>query len=156
MSTTTSKTNAIEPSRRALFGAGAALLAGGALSDPAFVKPLPWRNGPRPPDGADAELIRLCPEFDGLERQVKSYFPGGANYIRDDNERDVFIDQLWEQQKRLLDPLIEARATTLDGFRARAATLALFAQDMAEPDPDDDVPGQIVLALLRDLTGGVA
>jgi hypothetical protein len=50
---------------------------------------------------------------------------------------------------------VQTRVTTLDGLRATAATLALFAEDIAQPDPHDDISGQMVAAILHDLMGGV-
>ena len=102
----------------------------------------------------DAELIRLCAEFDALERQIRSYYAGGANYIQDEDERDARIEPLCEQQERLLPSLVEARAATLDGLRARATTLAIYMPEMADPNVNDDTAGKMVAAILRDLTGG--
>lgn len=131
----------------------AALSLGIAAAAASVARPAPAGGTAQ---STDAKLIRLCAEFDAVERRVKSHYAGGANHIRDDDERDAIIDPFCRQQERLLALLVEARATTLDGLRARAATLALFAPDVARPDANDDLPGQMIAAILRDLTGGVA
>ena len=129
--TTTPEVRPLAPSRRALFGAGAALLAGGALSDPAFVKPLPWRYGPRPPDGADAELIRLCAEITRLEAWIAAYEQIPAEPSEEVADRfEETHDQWWAAMERVE----ELPATTLAGLQAKATALRIAIDRTAIPD----------------------
>ena len=126
------------PSRRALFGAGAALLAGGALSDPAFVKPKPlaWRNGPRPPDEADAELIRICDRITVVEGEIASLF----DIATDEDERDVLLEPLNVELTSLVDKYWELpEAVSVAGVRSIAR--AAWAMAPKRPDGEVEFPG---------------
>lgn len=105
----------------------------------------------------DAALLRLCAEFDALERQYQALFVG-ANAEGDDAEerRKPAEDAIAALQGPLLDRICALRATTPEGWRARAGTLALYAPHIARHDPGDHVDSRMVGALLRDLLDGRA
>jgi hypothetical protein len=134
-----------KPSRRAVFDAGAALLAGiTALAGAANAGPAA--------DAADAELIRLCKEFDVLELQFIALHDG-TDRIEDDEERGAFIDPILEAQESLLDQLCALRATTLQGLTPHFRTLMLEDQDLsAEQLLESPFMNQRLMGcLLRDL-----
>ena len=103
----------------------------------------------------DAELIRLCGEFDALQRRILALYPEGATPIEDDNERAEAIAPLSDAQDELLDRICALRATTPAGIKARAKTLVLFVPDKAECADDEGgyVDERMIAALLRDLVG---
>ena len=69
-------------------------------------------------------------------------------------KRDVAIAPFQEAQEPLLERIIALRATTLDGFKARARTLALWNQDaMRQIGPGHYLEDRMLAALLRDMTG---
>jgi hypothetical protein len=98
----------------------------------------------------DGELIRLCAEFDALERRIISFHTGGSAYIVDDAARQRAIDPIQDEQLPLLDRIVELRAITAEGWKARAATLVLYTPhyvNVREPYVDQRMIG----ALLRDM-----
>ncbi len=118
------------PSRRSLFGAGASILTGVALitggaaaaASPDFLKPppLPWRNGPRPPDGADAELLQLCADLQGWDRQrqqVDRVSADGRDFT--DEELSAVLDPWWNT----VDAIAETPARTPEGVMAKGRAL---------------------------------
>ena len=123
------------PSRRSLFGAGASILTGVALvtgyglSDPAFVKPppLPWRNGPRPPDEPDAELIRLCHAF--AEAEFANWYRYVVAPVETADDDDAPPD--WDTYHLI----IATPATTPAGWHAKA--LAFVAWDREAYDDEE-------------------
>jgi hypothetical protein len=86
--------------------------------------------------GPDAELIRLCAEFDALERQYVSYFRGGANYIEDDYDRSDVTDPISDEQKILLNRICLLPTRTPEGFRARLRMMTLWAPEWTEELPE--------------------
>ncbi len=126
------------PTRRGLLG-GAAVLA---------VAPVAPTMSAHP----DCELIAVCAEFDAIERHINSHYAGGSRNIEDDEERDVAIAPFQEAQEPLLERIIALRATTLDGFMARARTLALWDLDaMRQIGPGNYLEYRMLAALLRDM-----
>jgi hypothetical protein len=127
-------------SRRAfLQGAGAvAAVAGSAAAVVAAGQP-------------DCRLIALCDEFDQLQARWLTIFDLGAGEVR---TPPILADALAEiegEQEQLLDKILTERATTLEGFRARAATLLRFDLDFLNPDETRGWNGKMSAALVRDL-----
>jgi len=142
----------IAATRRGLLGGAAASLAATPVGMPGNVVVPPVADH-RP----DAALIAVCAEFDVIERHINSHYAGGSRKIEDDEERDAVIAPLQEAQRPLLDRIIALRATTLDGFMARARTLALWDPDaMRQIGPGHYLEDRILAALLRDMTGAPA
>ncbi len=131
--------------RRGVLGGAAALtVAPAALATPADLHP-------------DAELIAVCAEFDAIERHINSHYAGGSRKIEDDEERDVAIAPFQEAQEPLLERIIELRASTPDGFIARARTLALWdTEAIRHIGPENYLNERMLVALLRDMTGALA
>ena len=103
----------------------------------------------------DAELIRLCGEFERAATPHHGPYSEGATPIEDDNERAEAIAPLSDAQDELLDRICTLRATTLAGIKARAKTLVLFVPDKAECADEEGgyVDERMIAALLRDLVG---
>lgn len=135
------------PTRRtALRGSLAAIAAGLAV---------PWRSHAATtlPD-ADAELIRLCAEFDRVERSRIALHEGDTQ-IEDDDERDLAMAPLNDQQDEMAPLIWDTQASTLEGVRAKARSFALSYPEFLEDD--DSWDKEFIASILRDLLeGGVA
>ncbi len=111
-------------------------------------------NGPSTPESDDEELITVCAEFDAIEAHINAHYSGGALEIKDDEERDIAILPMQEAQEPLLDRIVALRATTLDGFMARARTLAGWDVEATRKIGEDNYLNERMLAaLLRDMVG---
>lgn len=148
--TTTSPLARAVSSRRSLFGGAAAVVLGGGITAGVAASVADFTETP------DAELIRLCAEFDVLERQRQHV----ANSAKTTEEEGV-ADQTWAEislrQNPMLDRICSLPCVTLAGLGAIAATLALWDCDelcIAEDDPDAPANDRLTAALLRSaLTG---
>lgn len=101
----------------------------------------------------DADLIAACEAFTETERRLQAIYPGCAAEILDEATRALIEDDLWGRQRALVRRICAARATTLDGIRARAAAIAAFDPMWLEHGAlnwDE----RMLAALLRDLTAG--
>ena len=103
----------------------------------------------------DAELIRLCAEFDALE-QAKialdgEHPSGSAGEQAEDAERD----RLTAQQNRLVDSIYELPCTSSAGIHALGKSLAgyLSPEDL-EDEAAYDTENALLIALLRAVTQG--
>ncbi len=117
----TSTTHTTSTRRSALLTSLAAITTGLATSGPAaaaaFVKPppLPWRNGPRPPD-PDAALIAACAEAEWCE-----------TCIRRINEETSNVDRLaaFDSWGEAIIKVIDTPAVTIGGIRAKTTVFGL-------------------------------
>jgi hypothetical protein len=134
-------------SRRTLFTAGAAMLAGTVLAAATPASPDP-----------DAHLIRLCAALDDLTARIDARYSGGAYAIEDDDERERIVAPWEAERDRLVGLINKIPATTAAGVRARATTIVRFYPDLIEADEDQapDLNHLMVGALLRDLVGSQA
>jgi len=121
----------------------ASLAAGTAA---ALAAPLAAMASPNP----DARLIDLCRQFDENERHYLSIYPGGANAISDDDERDAIADPLQEAQRIMVEEITNHRATTLAGFTAVARSLGLWDSQIGAPEHHDTINDKLVAMLVRD------
>jgi hypothetical protein len=121
----------------------ASLAAGTAA---ALAAPLAAMASPNP----DARLIDLCRQFDENERHYLSIYPGGANAIDDDDQRDRVADPLQQAQRIMVDEITSHRATTLAGFAAVARSLGLWDSQIGEPDDQDGINDKLIAMLVRD------
>jgi len=139
----------IASTRRSLLGGAAVALAAAPVGSPGNVVVPPVAD-----HHPDAALIAVCAEFDAIERHIVSHYAGGSRKIEDDEERDVAIAPFQEAQAPLLERIIALRATTPDGFMARARTLALWDLDaMRQIGPGHYLEDRMLAALLRDMVG---
>jgi hypothetical protein len=76
-------------------------------------------QAPNVEGSADAELITAC-AVTGLiwERHHHAIY---SDQFSNDDDRDIFLNGLWEQAEPLLARISDMRASTLEGHRARAA-----------------------------------
>lgn len=127
-------------SRRSLAsGAVAALLGTAGVS----------AASPAPAD-IDADLIKLCAEFRGLQDAFCAIYDGSAA-IRDDDEAKAAARPVLARQNSLLIALGDARAQSAVGIQARAETLAHYAGNWSHSfDHRDTVPGRLLDHLMRD------
>lgn len=121
-----------------LGGGTAALPAGGAVVATA-------RATPRG-SGDDAELIRLCAEFDDCERQLEAVY---AVHLEDDPPGELPLIERQVELSRLIKGM---RAHSAEGIFAIARSIAVCNGDGTfEFDPKgDSVPGRLMAALLRE------
>jgi hypothetical protein len=103
---------------------------------------------PELPTGPDAELIRLCGEYEALEREIEAlYEPEDA----DDDENDKALGLIMNRISPLLDRMEEIHAQTPAGIHARARVAGVCNPGGGFTwDEDDTVPGRILAVLLRD------
>ena len=129
-------------SRRSIMtGSGAGMLAGAAL--------LAGANLEHAQALPDAELIRLCAKFDALEQKRDESFSG----IEDDDERDAFVAPIVEQQDALTDQILEMQPRTLEGFKALARSIAIWAPDMIDDSESTGLHSDLIRMLLLGLVG---
>lgn len=104
---------------------------------------------------ADAELIRVCGEYHALQRQY-SALCDGPDRIHDDDQCELAVRPLRHAMGQLLPQLRSLRATTLEGFHARAKVLMKDNFVDQEIDPLRDAESEyhnvcLMAVLLRDL-----
>ena len=115
------------------------------------------------PDHPDAHLLSLLARFDEIERHVQSLFAQKTNTLEEEAAVDAATEPFKGAQSALLDEACSLSAVTLDGFRARAASLLLWDGEMqrninrvaagrGDDIYDDD---RMIAALVRDLTAQV-
>lgn len=121
--------------RRNLAGAAALILA----SDRAALA--------TPTASPDAELIRLCVEFDAIEQKHYAAFCAS----NDDDAREAAMDAMADEHEPLIDRIVELRPTTIEGARALARSLHLWTHgDFADGATTDE---RLARALVRGLIG---
>ena len=100
----------------------------------------------------DAELIEVCAEFDAWERRFL------ATDFEADSDTPAGQAAATEQQRcadaqeSLVDRMCELRATTMEGHRARARSLALPDLELMKAESDDS-SDCLTAAIVRDLIG---
>ena len=128
--------------RRGLVGPGASLL----LLAGAAMKAAPPAEAAGSPD---AELLRVCAEFDALERQYVALH--GVETIEEEHANEPLINVVSARQQHLLDRLCELRATTMQGLRAKAETLANWDPTSTDEDPGRYWDDRMVASLVCDI-----
>jgi hypothetical protein len=125
------------PRRRAMLtGMGAALAAGTAAA-----------AAPNP----DTDLIARCAAFDRLENARIALFEDAAR--RDEDVTESAMAPVEAGQDRIVEAIWQTRAQTLEGVRAKARNLALWAPDLLSSGPgcwDQN----FMTSILRDLLDG--
>lgn len=132
------------PTRRRALGFTAAAITAGmtapVLAGAATITPDP-----------DAELIALCAEFDRAEHARIAILRDPT--IPDDTATwDRLLGPFEDEQDRLAPKIWETRAQTLEGIRAKAKTLALWAPHFLAEEAEgwDD---EFAVSIIRDLVG---
>ncbi len=133
--------------RSALRGFGLATIAAG------LAVPVPSQAA-SPPD-ADAELIRLCAEFDRLQHIWWSlHEEGGPLEIEDDDERAIALLPLQAQQDEIAPLIWTTPARTMDGVRAKVRSWVLWAPEILWEQEDGMWGDKWRITILRDLLEG--
>ena len=83
--------------------------------------------------GEDAPLVRDCREFDALERRGQAICSSGDS-VEEDLACERAIGRIAARQAPILRRIVETRARTGGGLRAKAASLALWDQNMFETE----------------------
>ena len=83
--------------------------------------------------GRDALLIRDCSEFNALERLGQLICSSGDS-IEEDLAAERVLHSITARQAPILHRIVATRACTGRGLRAKAASLALWQQDMFETE----------------------
>lgn len=97
-------------------------------------------------------LSAPAPSSARWSHRLARYF--GPARIEDDDARDCALASIKARMDGVLRDICQLRAATLEGHRARAAAVALWAPDLiTEKDLDGGPAERIVGALLRDLLG---
>lgn len=107
--------------------------------------------------GDDAELLSLLSEFDGWEHRYQATY-NGAHTVEAEDAGESARNFCHAEQAKLIDRICALHAVTLDGMRARARTLLLWAP--LDEGPAEEVAAasgypfdwRMRAALLRDLT----
>lgn len=143
---------AIASRRRTLFAAASAVVLGGGITAGAAASVADFAEQP------DAELIRLCAEFDVLERR-RQHVANSAKTMEEDAAADLVWKDISQRQDPLLDRICSLPCVTLAGIGALAATLMLWDSDELPIRKDDvEAPAndRLTAALLRATLAGRA
>ena len=107
-----------------------------------------------PQANPDAEVIRLCAEFDALERRHQATC-GTAQTMEEEERAEPVLEAIREQQEPLLQRICSMSPTTTAGAASVAASLLLWDGQLSieEDDPDADTGKRLLVALLRGLVG---
>ena len=135
------------PTRRGLLG-GAAILAAapGAVKAKGMVTTTISKAHP------DAELLEACAAFDVLERAYLATFRGFEFDSPEERAGEVERERIAETQHPIVDRICGYHAVTKEGQTARARSFALWDAELMKPQ--DDIAGQFMQAIVRDLIGG--
>ena len=97
----------------------------------------------------DADLIALCDDVVRIEQEVRDRFPSGGN--PSDETIEAFCHPRWKERDRLVKRMGRLRATTPEGFAARArATVAVNQEHDNAYDAEGTVPHTLIMQLLAD------
>ncbi len=110
----------------------------------------------KPEDAArhpDAVLLAACASFDTLERHYVAGFSGKGMTHDEEEARSDALQPIQNAQEPLVDIIAATPAKTLEGIRAKAASLSLWDAGEIEKDggPDGDTNERLLASLMRDL-----
>ena len=107
-------------------------------------------------ENPDAELLAVLAEFTALEAAIYPPLdPAHPATLESEAEWDDAVQPLHARQKVLLDRMCDLPTHTLEGFRARARVLImwaeLFVHDLQKKAAEGYWPEKMQIALFRDL-----
>ena len=106
-----------------------------------------------PPPSPDAELLAVCDEFDGWERRfLATDFEVAGDDTPEGQAAESEQRRCADAQYPLVDRMCELQATTLEGHRARARSLALWDAELFKAG-EGDMGRCLTAAIVRDLIG---
>lgn len=97
----------------------------------------------------DAELIRLCAEYEALEVRICGLFDG-PDAIEDEGALDLAAEPLRKEQDALLRRITPVPAATVAGLLARIRLLAAEMPEWITVDDDDYRERRMIGSILRD------
>jgi len=100
---------------------------------------------------SDAELIRLCAEFDGLERRLQMMDAEHPSTVEGDMRFDAAYEVIRDEQEQLLARICALPAITVEGTLAKATTLVYYTSNMLTQG-DTGWGVQLTISMRRDLT----
>lgn len=110
------------------------------------------------PSGADAALLALCAEFQGIDSQIKALDAGTAFVFGspDTIRFEAELGRLCGLQNDLMGRIIKTPAQAQSGLKAKADILLGILEGAFEAFhlefESDEI--QLVMSLLKDVTGG--
>ncbi len=138
------------PTRRRLLSA----CAGAAFAGAALVIAMPDAPAAEHPD---AELLAALAEFDALEVQIHPPTHLAPQTFEAEQDFDNNIEPLRDRQRVVLAQICTLRATTPEGWQARARSFVVWKEGIGRPpekdNPDGYHDGRMIAALIRDLVG---
>ena len=108
---------------------------------------------PGAPPHPDAELIRLCAEFDALERELQDGV-NGADTQSECDLAEVAAEGIRQKQVPLLNAICALPCTTGEGATALAGSFVLWddcEREVRADDPSGNMNERLHYALLRGL-----
>lgn len=103
---------------------------------------------------SDAKLIGLCARFTELEHQKREIYATGPDSIQADRRKEAVIAPLHEEQEAILDRIVDIKAVTVEGLKARLRMIMVYEpQCIDSPQGWDD---EMVGALLTDMRSVLA
>lgn len=97
----------------------------------------------------DAELIAMCARFTDLEKTKKAIYSTGPDSIEADRQKESMISPLQEEQEAILDRIVDMKAITVEGLKARLRMIMVYEPQCIDmPQGWDDY---MVAALLTDM-----
>lgn len=143
---------AVHAGRRSLLSAAAAVTVGSGIVAGIAASVADYTETP------DAELIRLCAEFDVLERH-RQQVTNAATTIEEDDIADRVWEDVRRQQGPMLDRICSLPCVTVAGLGALSASLMLWDRGevtVAEDDPAAPTNKRLMAALMRATLAGRA
>ncbi|GAB6969247.1 hypothetical protein JCM25156A_32880 [Komagataeibacter kakiaceti JCM 25156] len=98
----------------------------------------------------DAELIRLCLEFDALHVEWLSYFSGDDSCRDDETKTDKCLSAINARMLAAMNQICATKATTLTGLLSRVRTLAKWEEDTLAYSNSEFWNERLLGAILRD------
>lgn len=100
----------------------------------------------------DADLIRLCAEFDDLERQSQKALDS-VTTLKEEDHADILTEAVRDWQEPLLDRICTLPCTTAAGRAALAASLILCDNQIMFERDDRNAPAneRLIAALVRNV-----
>ncbi len=131
--------------RRGLFGGAAAVLL---LAAPAAA------STPAKASGDDAELLKLCAEFDGYQRELDRFNATPTAEITDHDAFEAEVEEVNADWWDVLREITDVRPRTREGLKAKAG-VGRKAWPMVSGD-DTNSMEDMVLSVLDDIIAGGA
>jgi len=113
-------------------------LASLAAGTAALVAPIAAHAGT-----SDAKLIGLCARFTDLEKKKRAIYATGPDTLEADRRKEAVIAPLHEEQEAILDRIVDIKAVTVEGLKARLRMIMVYEPSCIDAPQgwDDDMVG---------------